>query len=72
MIKPSRGRPKGAANKVTTDAKQAILMAFDRLGGVDDIANALLFLASDQSDYITGTTLNVDGGLMAAAYAMED
>lgn len=43
-----------------------------RLGGVDDIANALLFLASDQSDYITGTTLNVDGGLMAAAYAMED
>ena len=43
-----------------------------RLGSVDDIANALLFLASDQSDYITGTTLNVDGGLMSAAYAMED
>lgn len=43
-----------------------------RLGSVDDIANALMFLASDQSDYITGTTLNVDGGFMSAAYAMEE
>ena len=33
--KNGRGRPKGSRNKVTNEAKQAILMAFDKLGGVD-------------------------------------
>lgn len=35
-----------------------------RLGEVEDIANAYAFLSSDQASYITGTTLNVDGGLV--------
>jgi len=35
-----------------------------RLGVAEDIANAYLFLASDEAEYITGTTLNVDGGLV--------
>lgn len=35
-----------------------------RLGEVEDIANAYAFLASDEAAYITGTTLNVDGGLV--------
>ena len=30
-----RGRPKGARNKLTNEAKEAILMAFDKLGGVE-------------------------------------
>jgi 3-oxoacyl-[acyl-carrier protein] reductase len=34
-----------------------------RLGTVDDIAQAVLFLASSMSDYITGQTLTVDGGM---------
>jgi len=34
-----------------------------RLGLPEDIANACLFLASDMSDYITGETINVNGGL---------
>jgi len=34
-----------------------------RIGLPDDIARAALFLASPQSDFITGTTLVVDGGL---------
>jgi len=33
-----------------------------RLGTPRDIANAFLFLASDDADYITGTTIIVDGG----------
>lgn len=33
-----------------------------RLGDVRDVANAFLFLASDEASYITGTTIVVDGG----------
>lgn len=33
-----------------------------RLGTVDDIANAALFLASEEAGYITGQTITVDGG----------
>ena len=35
-----------------------------RLGKPEDIANAYLFLASDESSFITGVTLSVDGGLL--------
>jgi glucose 1-dehydrogenase len=35
-----------------------------RLGQPRDVAEAVAFLASDKSDYITGTTLFVDGGLL--------
>ena len=37
-----------------------------RLGEPDDIANAVLFLCSKQSDYITGETLHVNGGIYMA------
>ncbi len=37
-----------------------------RLGEPQDIANAVLFLASNQSDYINGETLHVNGGLYMA------
>ena len=37
-----------------------------RLGSPRDVANAFLFLASDDASYITGTTIVVDGGQLAA------
>jgi len=35
-----------------------------RGGSTEDVANACLFLASDMSAYVTGQTLNVDGGML--------
>ena len=34
-----------------------------RLGAPEDVANLAVFLASSMSDYITGETIRVDGGL---------
>ena len=40
------------------------LIPYDRVGDTTDVARAAVWLASDQSDYVTGTTLFVDGGMM--------
>ena len=50
---------------MTDDAKQALegRIALKRLGTPDDVAYAAVFLASEQAGYITGTVLNVSGGL---------
>ncbi|KOU31454.1 sugar dehydrogenase [Streptomyces sp. WM6373] len=39
------------------------LIPYDRIGDPDDIANAVVVLASDLLDYVVGTTLYVDGGM---------
>ncbi|WP_371367758.1 SDR family oxidoreductase [Pseudomonas sp. QL9] len=44
------------------NANIAVGVPLGRLGEPDDIASAMLFLASDQAAYITGQTLVVDGG----------
>ncbi|WP_303722598.1 3-oxoacyl-[acyl-carrier-protein] reductase [Malonomonas rubra] len=41
----------------------AAQIPLERLGSADDIANAVLFLASDNSGYITGQVLGVNGGM---------
>ncbi|HBS27672.1 MAG TPA: 3-oxoacyl-ACP reductase, partial [Gammaproteobacteria bacterium] len=38
-------------------------IALGRLGDPQDIANAVAFLASDEATYITGETMNVNGGM---------
>ncbi len=51
---------------IAEDAKKAYLSAIplNRFGTGDEIASAVVFLASDDSAYITGQTLNVDGGMV--------
>lgn len=39
---------------------------YGRIGRPDDIANGVLFLVSDDSEYITGQTLVIDGGWISA------
>ena len=43
-------------------ASMVAAIPLGRLGSVEDVANAFLFLASDEAGYITGTTIVVDGG----------
>lgn len=49
----------------TPEAEAALLklIPYGRVGVVDDIGKVAVFLASDQSEYITGQTLFVDGGM---------
>jgi glucose 1-dehydrogenase len=44
-------------------AELMTLVPYGRIGEVEDIARAAVWLASDQSDYVVGTTLFVDGGM---------
>ena len=50
---------------LTDDQKNAMLgvVPLARAGTVDDIAAAVRFLASDGASYITGHTLDVNGGM---------
>ena len=48
-------------DKVKEYAKMAIPM--NRFGQVEDVANAVAFLASDEAGYITGQVVGVDGGM---------
>jgi glucose 1-dehydrogenase len=50
----------------TPEAEAALLklIPYGRIGEPRDVAEAALWLASDASDYVTGATLVVDGGMM--------
>jgi NAD(P)-dependent dehydrogenase (short-subunit alcohol dehydrogenase family) len=36
-----------------------------RVGNVDDVAHAVVFLAGEKSEFVTGQTLYVDGGMFS-------
>ena len=59
MIKPYLDEPK--AKKILEDR-----LPLARIGEPIDVANAVLYLASDEANWVTGTILNVDGGKMAS------
>ena len=52
-------------DQINEKYKEAIIAKIpsNRLGKPEDIANAVTFLISDQSDYINGETLHVNGGM---------
>jgi 3-oxoacyl-[acyl-carrier protein] reductase len=52
-------------DQMSAEARQALegRIALRRLGTTDDVAWSVVFLASEQAAYITGTVLNVSGGL---------
>jgi len=60
-IKTAINRP--AWETPEAEAELLKLIPYGRVGEVDDIAKAAVWLASDESDYVHGTTLFVDGGM---------
>ena len=59
MIKPYLDDPQ--ARKVLEER-----LPLARVGEPEDVANAVLYLASDEANWVTGTILNVDGGKTAS------
>jgi glucose 1-dehydrogenase len=62
------GAIKTAINEDAWKTQQAAaelirLIPYGRIGEPEDVAKAAVWLASDESDYTTGTTLFVDGGM---------
>ncbi len=51
---------------LTSSQREALLarVPLGRLGSPDDVAHAVVFLASPRAGYITGTTLHVNGGML--------
>ena len=52
-------------NNMTQDAKDVCtsMIPMGKMGSTKDIANLVLFLASEQASYITGQVICVDGGM---------
>ena len=52
-------------DKVSENYKQSLKakIALDRFGMPEDVANVVMFLSSKLSDYITGETIHVNGGM---------
>ena len=58
-------RTSGQTADPVVRAKMLQAVPLRRAGEVDEVANAILFLASDEASYVTGAELYVDGGYLA-------
>ncbi len=64
----SPGAIKTAINKAVWEKKETLeelmtLIPYRRIGTAEDVAKAVAWLASDESDYVNGETLYIDGGM---------
>jgi len=59
-----RAREQQVDRDVVRDSRNKLVPLQNRMGTAWDVANAALFLASDEARYITGVLLPVDGGLL--------
>ena len=66
-IAATAGSAGAVASRRMRDTGDALTIPLGRKGMVEDVGNCVLFLASDLSSYITGTTLHPDGGALAAS-----
>ncbi|WP_328538279.1 SDR family NAD(P)-dependent oxidoreductase [Streptomyces sp. NBC_00344] len=65
LVEPGTIRSEAWAGRDRALARLAPVYPLGRVGEPDDIAAAIAFLASSDASWITGTTLRVDGGLLA-------
>jgi NAD(P)-dependent dehydrogenase (short-subunit alcohol dehydrogenase family) len=71
IVSPGPVQTPGLENAVPAEAKGSLAAAtaLQRLGNPDEIAQTVLFLASDAASFITGTEIVADGGYLT--YAMK-
>jgi NAD(P)-dependent dehydrogenase (short-subunit alcohol dehydrogenase family) len=62
MAVDTRARHSGKSRAEVAAARDAQVPLRGRMGTAWDVANAALFLASDEANFITGAALPVDGG----------
>lgn len=66
MWEPMLGNDSERESRMAQIAKD---IPMQKMGMASDVASAVLFLASEESKYITGIELNVDGGILAGSCA---
>jgi 3-oxoacyl-[acyl-carrier protein] reductase len=64
----------GLSRDMRADVRQSVLehIPLDRAGHPEEVARVVSFLASDRASYITGATVNVDGGLSLSLHIPQE